>query len=135
MYLISHIKICLNCHKEFSTFSQKQKCCSKKCTKELWLKETKKLGHTKYKTVGRKKNCIPWNKDKECIQLQGENNGFYGKKHSTETKNIIKEKVYQTKLKNNSFNQSKQELLVKQLLEEKFNQIVILFFVIFIFQN
>ena len=39
-----------------------------------------------------KKGNIPWNKGKKCIQLKGENNGFYGKKHSEKTKEINRQK-------------------------------------------
>jgi len=36
-----------------------------------------------------KKGSVPWNKGKKCPQLSGKNNGFYGRKHSEETKHKI----------------------------------------------
>ena len=120
MFKEAHLFICKNCGKEFLTKNPKTKCCCKKCAKQLWLKEIKELGHNKYNTVGRKRGCIPWNKDKECPQLCNENNGFYNKHHTIETKEKIKAKILITKTENNSFNISKEEQEILILLKERF---------------
>ncbi len=35
----------------------------------------------------------PWNKGKKCPQLSGENNGFYGKSHTEEVKDMLAQKA------------------------------------------
>lgn len=124
MYKILTKHICQNCNAEFYTLQPKQKCCSKKCTKQLWKKDIQKLGHTKYTSnIGRKKGSIPWNKNKKCLQLSGENNGFYNKKHTEETKEKIRKTSYNTKRKNNSFNTSQEEQTIYKYLLLKFKHV------------
>lgn len=120
MYKEYHIHICKWCKKEFKTLNPKTKCCSKKCTKNLWKQKVKILGHKLSVNTGRKPGCIPWNKNKKCPELSGKNNGFYGHTHSEETKVIIKNKVYETKYKNNSFHVSKEEQKISELLLKRF---------------
>ena len=119
------MRICLNCGKHFKTYSSKQKCCSKACTKAHWKKKVKELGHGIYNSgVGRKKGITPWNKNKTCPQLAGENNGFFGKHHSKETLNRIKLKSEITKTKNKTFNASQEETKIGEYLREKFPDVL-----------
>lgn len=121
MYKQPVIHVCENCGKEYTTLSPKSKCCSKTCAKHLWYKKVNELGHNVYQSgVGRKKGITPWNKDKKCAQLSGENNGFYGKSHTEETKQLIRKNSYITKRKNNSFHISKEEQCIKEDLFKKF---------------
>lgn len=114
----------MNCKTTFKTLQPKQKCCCKKCAKQLWKIETEALGHIKYGNVGCKKGNIPWNKGKKCEQLAGKNNGFYNKTHTEKTKEKIKNGVYNTKRKNHSFNTSKEEDFVYLKLQLKYKNVL-----------
>lgn len=120
MYKRSTKHICQYCGKEFTTLYPKKRCCSNLCAKKLWSKEIKNLGHNKTKGAGQKKGNIPWNKGKKCPSLSKSNNGFYNKKHTLKTKVKIKQGVYHTKKKHNSFHISQEEQQIKELLLEKF---------------
>ena len=64
-----------------------------------------------------KKGCIPWNKGKKCPQLAGANNGFYGKKHSEETK--MKNRMFHVGQGKPHTNESKLKLSLAHLGKEK----------------
>lgn len=124
MYKESKERICENCGNIFLTLSPKQRYCRKACHKKAWKKKVQELGHTIYQgKCGVKKGTIPWNKNKKCPQLSGENNGFYHKQHTKETLDKIKETVYKVKSKNNSFNISKEEQQIKDYLLSKFSDL------------
>ena len=101
MYKLPIKKICEFCGTIYFTRSSKSRACSKKCAKQLWNIKVREKGGLVYNSgCGRKKGITPWNKNKECPQLKGENNGFYGHSHSKETIDVIREKVNITKAKN-----------------------------------
>ena len=127
MYKIPIKKICAECNKEFYTKNPLQRCCCKICTKRNWAKRIKILGHNitdPSLKVGRRKGCIPWNKNKKCPQLQGVRNGFYNKHHTQESIRIAKEKAYKTKKRNNSFQTSKIEDVLYEKLCNKFTRVI-----------
>jgi hypothetical protein len=51
--------------------------------------------------------CIPWNKDKKCPQLSGENHPMYGKHHTEESIEKMKENHADFKGENNPFSGKK----------------------------
>lgn len=121
MYKLPIKKICEFCGTIYFTRSSKSRACSKKCAKQLWNIKVREKGGLVYNSgCGRKKGITPWNKNKECPQLKGENNGFYGHSHSKETIDVIREKVNITKAKNRSFNISHEEDEIGRLLKIKF---------------
>ena len=117
-------KFCKYCGKSFLVRSDRGVFCKIDCYKKYRAESRIKTYKKKHPNkTGRKKGCIPWNKGKKCPQLSGKNAGFYGKHHTDESKEKLRNSIFKTKKENNSFNKSQEEQKIKKLLLNKFKNL------------